>query len=252
MDGWSELSFPGCSEEFSYLCFVASHPPSNAQPTLPVVRETLRATKPLVKACFLTSILAECLCSIEHVDLVGMGAGSEIGAEQKVQDCGRFSEMGNPVRNGDGHSPVPAQESKERPSGAEVAASSRRSAQITASGVSSFQTQSIEEGRRGGSGSPQTSQSFAPPPAGCEHTTCAHVLCCGVGENDSHHTCTPTAESQSKRKNKKVEAGVQPGEELGPQRPSVTEARVPSFLPSWVFFDSGESMQNYPIGELQG
>ena len=91
-----------------------------------------------------------------------------------------------------------------------------------------------------------------PPLAGCEHTTCAHVLCCGVGENDSHHTCTPTAESQSKRKNKKVEAGVQPGEELGPQRPSVTEARVPSFLPSWVFFDSGESMPNYPIDELQG
>ena len=48
------------------------------------------------------------------------------------------------------------------------------------------------------------------PPAGCEHGTCAHVLCCGIGENGSHHICSPTAESQSKRKNRKVEAGVQP------------------------------------------
>ena len=23
------------------------------------------------------------------------------------------------------------------------------------------------------------------PPAGCEHVTCAHVLCCGIGENDT-------------------------------------------------------------------
>ena len=45
VDGLSELSFPGWSEEFSYLCFAASHPPANAQPTLPVVRERLRATK---------------------------------------------------------------------------------------------------------------------------------------------------------------------------------------------------------------
>ena len=58
--------------------------------------------------------------------------------------------MGSALRNGDGHSPVPAQKAKERPSGAGVAASSRRSAQVTAAGVSSFQTQSIEERRRGG------------------------------------------------------------------------------------------------------
>ena len=70
--------------------------------------------KLLVKACFLPPILAECLCSIKLVVSVGMGAGSEIGAEQKGQDCRRFSEMGYPVRNGDGHSPVPAQEA-ERP-----------------------------------------------------------------------------------------------------------------------------------------
>ena len=89
------------------------------------------------------------------------------------------------------------------------------------------------------------------PPAGCEHVTCAHVLCCGIGENNSHHTCTPTAESQSK-KNNKVEAVLQPGEELDPQGPSVTESGESSFLPSWVFFDSGERMKNHPIGEDQG
>lgn len=159
----SELSFPGWSEEFSYLCFVASHPPGNAQPTLPVVREGLRAKKLLVKACFLPPILAECLCSIELVVSVGMGAGSEIGAEQKGQDVGRFSEMGYLVRNGDGHSHIPAREAEERPSGAGVAASSRRFAQVRAAGVSSFQTQSTGEGSRGGSVPPQTPQSCAPP-----------------------------------------------------------------------------------------
>ena len=46
--------------------------------------------------------------------------------------------MGYPVGNGDGHSHVPAQEAEERPSGAGVAASSRRFAQVRAAGVSSF------------------------------------------------------------------------------------------------------------------
>ena len=54
--------------------------------------------------------------------------------------------MCSALRNGDSLSPVPSQEAKERPSGVGVAASSRRSAQVTAAGVSSFQTQSIEEG----------------------------------------------------------------------------------------------------------
>ena len=101
---------------------------------------------------------------------------------------------------------------------------------------------------------PQTPQSCRAvlPPAGCEHATWAHVLCCGIGENGCHHTCPPTAESQSKKNSKKVEAVLQPGEELDPQRPSVTESRGSTFLPSRVFFDSGESMKNYPIGEGQG
>ena len=45
---------------------------------------------------------------------------------------------------------------------------------------------------------------------------------------------------------------MQPGEELDPQRPSVTESGGSAFLPSWVFFNSGESMKNYPKGECQG
>ena len=116
-----------------------------------------------MKACFLPPILAECLCSIELVVSVGMGAGSEIGAGQKDQDFGRFSEMGYRVRDGDSHSPLPAQEAEERPSGAGVAASSRRFAQVRAAGVSSFQTQSTGEGSRGGSVPPQHPQSCAPP-----------------------------------------------------------------------------------------
>ena len=134
--------------------------------------------------------------------------------------------MGYPVGNGDGHSRVPAREAEERPSGAGVAASSRRFAQVRAAGASSFQTQSTGEGSRGGSVPPQTSQSCRAvlPPAGCEHATWAHVLCCGIGENGCHHTCPPTAESQSKKNSKKVEAVLQPGEELDPQRPSVTES----------------------------
>lgn len=43
---------------------------------------------------------------------------------------------------------------------------------------------------------PQTPRAVLPPP-GCEHATCDHVLCCGIGENGCHHTCPPTAESQS-------------------------------------------------------
>ena len=56
--------------------------------------------------------------------------------------------MCSALRNGDSLSHVPAQEAKERPSGVGVAASSRRSAQVTAAGVSSFQTQSTGVGSR--------------------------------------------------------------------------------------------------------
>ena len=100
---------------------------------------------------------------MELVVSVGMGAGSEIGAEQKGQDFRMFSEMCYPVKNGDSHSHIPDQEAEERPSGAGVAASSRRFAQFRAAGVSSFQTQSTGEGSRGGSVPPQTPQSCAHP-----------------------------------------------------------------------------------------
>ena len=163
----------------------------------------------------------------------------------------RFSKMGYPVRNGDNHSPFLAQEA-ERPSGARVAASSRRFAQVRAAGVSSFQTQSTGEGSRGGSVPPQTPQSCAPPNRVWACHMCPCSLLWGRWERHSHHPCTPTAESQSKRNSKKVEVVLQPGEELDPQRTSVTESRGSSFLPSWVFYDSGESMKNYPIGRGQG
>ena len=131
--------------------------------------------------------------------------------------------MGYPVGNGDGHSRVPAREAEERPSGAGVAASSRRFAQVRAAGASSFQRQSTGEGSREAQ-CPHRPPRAVLPPAGCEHATWAHVLCCGIGENGSHLTCPPTAESQSKKNSKKVEAVLQPGEELDPQRPSVTES----------------------------
>ena len=38
--------------------------------------------------------LAECLCGIKLVFLVGIEADSETGGMQKGQDCGRLSEMG--------------------------------------------------------------------------------------------------------------------------------------------------------------
>ena len=56
-------------------------------------------------------------------------------------------------------------------------------------------------GRRGGSVPTQPPRAVHPP-AMCQHATCVHVLCCGIGENNSHHTCTPTAETQSKNNNK--------------------------------------------------
>ena len=82
--------------DFTYLGFVASHPLPNAQPAFPVVRERLRPMKDLsdnFPAC-LHPPLAECLCGIKLVFLVGIEADSETGGMQKGQDCGRLSEMG--------------------------------------------------------------------------------------------------------------------------------------------------------------
>ena len=114
--------------------------------------------------------------------------------------------MGSALRNGDGHSPVPAQKAKERPSGAGVAASSRRSAQVSCWGF--FLPDTKHRGKKEGRSVPPQRAVHPPGPARCQHATCVHALCCGMGENDSHHTGTPTAESQSKR-NSKVKAVVQ-------------------------------------------
>ena len=90
VDGLSELSYPGWTEGFYLLCFVASLPPPNAQPTFLVVRESLRPMKDLSENLSSSppSLLAECLCGIKLVFLVGMTAGSEIGAEQRVGTAG--------------------------------------------------------------------------------------------------------------------------------------------------------------------
>ena len=76
--------------DFTYSCFAASHPPPNAQPTSLMVRESLRPMKALSEnlSSSLPSLLAECLCGIKLVVLVGMGAGSEIGARQRVRPEG--------------------------------------------------------------------------------------------------------------------------------------------------------------------
>ena len=74
----------------TYSRFVASHSPPNAKPTFLVVRESLRPMKDLSENLSSSppSLLAECLCGIKLVFLVGMTAGSEIGAEQRVRTAG--------------------------------------------------------------------------------------------------------------------------------------------------------------------
>ena len=90
------------------------------------------------------------------------------------------------------HSRVPAQEA-ERPSGAGVAASSQRSFQVTAAGVSSFQTK--PQGKEGGEAQgPHRLPRGVLPPAGCQHATDVHLFFPGLGEND---TVTPLAHKDS-------------------------------------------------------
>ena len=90
MDGLSELSLPGWTEGFYLLVFYSFTSSANAQPTFLVVRESLRPMKALSEnlSSSLPSLLAECLCGIKLVVLVGMGAGSEIGAEQRIRPAG--------------------------------------------------------------------------------------------------------------------------------------------------------------------
>ena len=90
MDGLSELSLPGWTEGFYLLVFCSFTSSAKAQPTSLVLRESLRPMKALSENLFssLPSLLAECLCGIKLVVLVGMGAGSEIGAKQRVGPAG--------------------------------------------------------------------------------------------------------------------------------------------------------------------
>ena len=90
MDGLSELSLPGWTEGFYLLVFCSFISSAKAQPTFLVVRESVRPMKALSEnlSSSLPSLLAECLCGIKLVVLVGMGAGSEIGAEHRVRPVG--------------------------------------------------------------------------------------------------------------------------------------------------------------------
>ena len=90
VDGLSELSYPGWTGGFYLLMFCSFTSSTNAKPTFLVVRESLRPMKDLSENLSSSppSLLAECLCGIKLVFLVGMAAGSEIGAEQRVRTSG--------------------------------------------------------------------------------------------------------------------------------------------------------------------
>ena len=90
VDGLSELSYPGWTEGFYLLMFCSFTSSTNAKPTFLVVRESLRPMKDLSENLSSSppSLLAECLCGIKLVVLLGVGAGSEIGAEQRVRTAG--------------------------------------------------------------------------------------------------------------------------------------------------------------------
>ena len=145
------------------MCFVASHPLPSAQPIFLVVRERLRPMTDLsdsLPAC-LPPVLAECLCGIKFVFFVGMGPGSETGGVQKGQDCGRLSEMGYTIRNGQSlTSPCP---------GSRKAIRSRSGCIFPKvfPGHSCWgfflPDKTTGEGRRRGSGPPQTLRAVLPP-----------------------------------------------------------------------------------------
>ena len=102
MDGLSELSLPGWTEGFYLLVFCSFTSSAKAQPTSLVLRESLRPMKALSEnlSFSLPSLLAECLCGIKLVVLVGIGAGSEIGAEQRVRPVGGLVRWILPSRMG--------------------------------------------------------------------------------------------------------------------------------------------------------
>ena len=90
VDGLSELSYPGWTEGFYLLMFCSFTSSTNAKPTFLVVRESLRPMKDLSENLSSSppSLLAECLRGTKLVVLLAVGAGSEIGAEQRVRTAG--------------------------------------------------------------------------------------------------------------------------------------------------------------------
>ena len=188
--------------DFTYLCFAASHPPPNAQPTFLVVRESLRPMKALSEnlCSSLPSLPAECLCGIKLVVLVGMGAGSGFGAEQRVGIAGGLLRWVLPSGMGMVTHLFKAIRSRS------VCIFQKVCPGHSCWGF--FLPDTKHRGRKEGRSVPPQRAVHPPGPARCQHATYVHVLCCGMGENDSHHTCSPAAESQSK-KNDKVKAVVQ-------------------------------------------
>ena len=163
--------------DFANLCFVASHPPPNAQPTFLVVRESLRPMKDLSENLSSSppSLLAECLRGTKLVVLLGVGAGSEIGAEQRVRTAGGLVRCVLPSGMGT-VTTCSSPGSKRKAIKSRSGCIFQKFCPHHSRWVSSFQTQSIEEGRRGGSVPPQTSQSCAPP---CQVSAC-HVCPCSL------------------------------------------------------------------------
>ena len=177
VDGLSELSYPGWTGGFYLLMFCSFTSSTNAKPTFLVVRESLRPMKDLSENLSSSppSLLAECLCGIKLVFLVGMTAGSEIGAEQRVRTAGGLVRCVLPSGMGT-VTTCSSPGSKRKAIKSRSGCIFQKFCPHHSRWVSSFQTQSIEEGRRGGSVPPQTSQSCAPP---CQVSAC-HVCPCSL------------------------------------------------------------------------
>ena len=158
----------------------------------------MKALRENLPVC-LPPLLAECLGSIRLVVLLGEGAGSEIGAEKKGQDCGRFSEMSSTLRNGDGHSHVPPGRQKKSHQWQEWLHLPEGLPSQGCWGF--FLPDTKHRGRKQGRlSAPHRTPRAVLPAGGCEHATCAHVLCCGIGENDTVTTLVLPLQSHKARR----------------------------------------------------